>query len=134
MKAQIIYDLTMSLMDERKNDGSVEVNSTKDYKARSPGILTVLQTEIVMELRRVGAQIDSLDELKNMDADIDLDDDICLGIIPYGLAGRLLAQEDSALSNYFSSLYDDKFGKYLRTYTKKSNQEIRPDVYNSLLR
>jgi len=121
-------------MDERKNDGSVEVNSTKDYKARSPGILTVLQTEIVMELRRVGAQIDSLDELKNMDADIDLDDDICLGIIPYGLAGRLLAQEDSALSNYFSSLYDDKFGKYLRTYTKKSNQEIRPDVYNSLLR
>jgi len=134
LKAQIIYDLTMSLMDERKNDGSVEVNSTKDYKARSPGILTVLQTEIVMELRRVGAQIDSLDELKNMDADIDLDDDICLGIIPYGLAGRLLAQEDSALSNYFSSLYDDKFGKYLRTYTKKSNQEIRPDVYNSLLR
>ena len=131
MKAQIIYDIAMSLMDERKNDGSVDVNSTKDYLARSTGILTVLQTEITMELKNVGADVDSLDEIKNMTTDIDLDDDICLGIIPYGLAARLLAQEDTALSNYFGSLYDNRFNRYLDSYKTKAKQEERKDYYNS---
>lgn len=134
MRAQTIYDITMSLMDERKNDGSVDVNSTKDYLARTPGILTILQTEITMELKRVGAKVNSLDEVKNMTTDIDLEDDICFGIIPYGLAARLLAQEDTTLSNYFSSLYDNSFARYLSEYKQLATQEDREDVYGSLMR
>lgn len=134
MKAQTIYDITMSLMDERKNDGNVDVNSTKDYLARTPGILTILQTEIVMELKRVGAKINSLDEVKKMTTDIDLEDDICFGIIPYGLAARLLAQEDTTLSNYFSSLYDISFARYLSQYRQLAKQEDREDAYDSLMR
>lgn len=134
MKAQTIYDITMSLMDERKNDGSVDVNSTKDYLARSPGILTVLQTEIVMELKRVGAKISSLSEIKKMSSEIDLDDDICFGIITYGLASRLLAQEDANLSNYFSSLYENALNRYLSDYNEKAKQEDREDVYGSTMR
>lgn len=124
----------MSLMDERKNDGSVDINSTKDYLARTPGILTVLQTEIVMELKRVGAKVNSLDEVRTMATDIDLEDDICLGIIPYGLASRLLAQEDTALSNYFSSLYDSKIGRYLSQFKTAVEQEDREDVYDGRMR
>ena len=134
MRAQTIYDITMSLMDERKNDGSVDVNSTKDYLARTPGILTILQTEIIMELKRVGAKVNSLDEVKNMTTDIDLEDDICFGIIPYGLAARLLAQEDTTLSNYFSSLYDGSFARYLSQYRQLAKQEDREDAYDSLMR
>lgn len=134
MKAQTIYDITMSLMDERKNDGSVDTNSTKDYLARSPGILTILQTEIILELKKVGAKVNSLDEIKKMDSDIDLEDDICFGIIPYGLASRLLAQEDTALSNYFASLYENAFSRYLSTFRKLAVQEKREDVYGSTLR
>lgn len=134
MKAQIIYDITMSLMDERKNDGSVDVNSTKDYLARSPGILTVLQTEIILELRRIGMDISESEEIKQMNADIDLEDDICLGIIPYGLGARLLAQEDSALSNYFNSLYEDRLNRFLSMYKDKAEQEDREDVYHSNMR
>lgn len=131
MKAQTIYDITMSLMDERKNDGNVDVNSTKDYLARAPGVLTVLQTEIVMELKRVGAKVGSLDEIKNMNADIDLKDDICFGIMPYGLASRLLAQEDTTLSNYFSSLYDSSFARYLTQFKQLAKQIDREDVYGA---
>lgn len=134
MRAQTIYDITMSLMDERKNDGSVDVNSTKDYLARTPGILTILQTEIVMELKRVGAKVNSLDEIRAMTADIDLEDDICFGIMPYGLAARLLAQEDTTLSNYFNSLYDNAFVRYLSTYKQLVAQEDREDVYGSMMR
>lgn len=131
MRAQTIYDITMSLMDERKNDGSVDVNSTKDYLARTPGILTILQTEIIMELKRVGAKVNSLDEVKNMTTDIDLEDDICFGIIPYGLASRLLAQEDTTLSNYFSSLYDSSFARYLTQFKQLAKQIDREDVYGA---
>jgi hypothetical protein len=120
-------------MDERKNDGNVDVNSTKDYLARSPGILTILQTEIIMELKKVGAKVNSLDEVKKMTTDIDLEDDICFGIIPYGLAARLLAQEDTVLSNYFSSLYDNAFNRYLSEYKQLATQEDREDVYGSLM-
>jgi hypothetical protein len=124
----------MSLMDERKNDGSVDVNSTKDYLARTPGILTILQTEIIMELKRIGAKVNSLDEVKAMATDIDLEDDICFGIIPYGLAARLLAQEDTTLSNYFSSLYDNAFNRYLEDYKQLAKQIDREDVYNSTMK
>jgi hypothetical protein len=134
LKAQTIYDITMSLMDERKNDGSVDTNSTKDYLARSPGILTVLQTEIIMELKKVGADVETLDEIKKMDADIDLEDDICLGIIPYGLAAQLLLQEDASLSNYFASKYDENRSQYLRRFRELAKQIDREDVYNSSMR
>lgn len=134
MKAQIIYDITMSLMDERKDDGTVDVSSTKDYLARSPGILTVLQTEIILELRKIGMDISESEEIKQMNADIDLEDDICLGILPYGLSARLLAQEDATLSNYFNSLYEDRLNRFLSMYRDKAKQEDREDVYHSNMR
>lgn len=136
MKAQQIYDITMALMDEMKNDGTVDINSTKDYLARTPGILTILQTEIVIELRKHGIETDTLDIVKNMNAEIDLEDDICTGVIPYGLAARLLGQEDASLSNYFSSLYESKKSDSASTSESKvlAKQETREDVYSSTLR
>lgn len=136
MKAQQIYDITMALMDEMKNDGTVDVNSTKDYLARTPGILTIIQTEIVIELRKHGIETDTLDIVKNMNTDIDLEDDICTGVIPYGLAARLLGQEDASLSNYFNSLYEDRKSKATSTSENKqlAVQETREDVYSSTLR
>ena len=134
MKAQTIYNITMSLMDERKDDGSVDISSTKDYLARSPGILTVIQTEITMELKKVGADVETLDEVEDMDTDIELKDDICFAIIPYALAAQLLLQEDATLSNYFASKYDEKLYRYLSEYREKAKQVEREDVYNSNMR
>lgn len=121
MKAQKIYDFTMALMDEMLDQGGVDVNSTKDYKARAPGILTILQNEL---------SEDVLDPVKDMNTDIDLEDKICMAVLPYGLAARLLAQEDAALSNYFSSLYETNKAKLNR----KAEIVERPDVYGSYLR
>ena len=134
MTAQSIYNITMALMDEMKNDGTVDINSTKDYLARTPGILSILQTEIIYELRKVGADISFSDEIKNINTEMDLEDEVCLGIVPYGLASRLLAQEDATLSNYFNSLYEDRMSRYLSEYTELAVQEQREDVYNSSMR
>lgn len=111
MTCHEIYDITMALMDEMIDNNTIEQEpnadypSTKDYQARTPGILTILQTEIVMFFKSRGIDIDTLDRLMTMEDECELSDDICMGVLPYGLAARLLGQEDERMSSYFSSLY-----------------------------
>jgi len=111
MTCQEIYDITMALMDEMLDNGAVDYNSTKDYTARTPGILTILQTQIVMYFKSRGIDIDTLERLTTMEDTVELDDDICMGVLPYGLAARLLGQEDTQMSSYFSQLYNDGLAK-----------------------
>ena len=111
MTVKQIYDNTMALMDEMKDNSTlnqvpeVDYPQNKDYQARTPGILTTLQNEIVMFFKGRGIDIDTLDQLQTMDDEVDLDDLICTAVLPYGLAARLLGQEDRDLSSYFSNLY-----------------------------
>lgn len=136
MRAQTIYDITMALMDEMLDSGGVDVNSTKDYLARTPGILTILQTECIIALKKLGAKVETLDAIKKMTDDVDLDDDICMGVLPYGLAARLLGQEDASLSYNFSSLYASKLDSAVQVTSSKyiATQEEREDVYSSKLK
>ena len=107
MTCQEIYDITMALMDEMLDSGAVDYPSTKDYTARTPGILTILQTQVVMYFKSRGIDVDTLDRLESMSDEVDLEDDICMGVLPYGLAARLLGQEDTQMSSYFSQLYSN---------------------------
>ena len=112
MTCKEIYDITMALMDEMKDnktiDSSFEVDydQNRDYQARTPGILTILQTQVVMFFKSRGIDIDTLPRLEQMTDNVDLEDDICMGVLPYGLAARLLGQEDTQMSSYFSQLYN----------------------------
>lgn len=141
MRVQDIYDITMALMDEMKDNRNLnsepvaDYQSTKDYAARTPGILTILQTEVIIELKKSGADVDTLDRLTTMNDEVELEDDICMGVLPYGLAARLLGQEDTALSNYFSSLYQSGLSDVAKTSEDKyiAEQIDREDVYNSTM-
>lgn len=111
MTVKEIYDLAMSLMDEMIDNKTLEQEpdadypSTRDYQARTPGILSSLQNEVVTFLRGRGIDIDYLDRVTTMDDNVDLEDYICMSVLNYGLAARLLGQEDSAMSSRFSDLY-----------------------------
>lgn len=59
-----------------------------------------------MYFKQRGIDIDTLDRLETMNDEVDLEDDICMGVLPYGLAARLLGQEDTQMSSYFSQLYN----------------------------
>lgn len=113
MTCHEIYDITMALMDEMIDNTTLEqvpnpdYPSTKDYQARTPGILTILQNQIVMYFKTRGIEIETLDRLETMEDEVELDDDICMAVLPYGLAARLLGQEDTAMSSYFSQLYNE---------------------------
>lgn len=46
MTGQEIFDITMDLIDEKLDNGSVSESDTASYKAKAPGILTIGQTEL----------------------------------------------------------------------------------------
>lgn len=131
MTCQEIYDITMALMDEMLDNGNVDYNSTKDYTARTPGILTILQTQIVMYFKTMGIDIDTLDRLESMDDTVELDDDVCMGVLPYGLAARLLGQEDTQMSSYFSQLYNQGLADAAQSSSdkKKGKQVPGNNIY-----
>lgn len=136
MKAELIYKFALSHIDEMKDAKLVkgekpemDNTSTKDYRARTPGILTSIQNDISMKLG-----IGFLDEIQTMESEVELDDAICVTIVVYELCARLLLTEDTALSNYFSSLASSLMNNNLEQYRKKAKQETREDVYGALFR
>ena len=134
MKAELIYKFALSHIDEMKDaklikgeKPEMDNKSTKDYRARTPGILTSIQNDITMYLG-----IGYLDEITSMESDVELDDAICATIVVYELCARLLLTEDTVLSNYFSSLASNLKNTTLERYRAKAKQEVREDVYGSL--
>lgn len=134
MKAELIYKFALSHIDEMRDaklikgeKPEMDNTSTKDYRARTPGILTSIQNDITMYLG-----IGYLDEITSMESDVELDDAICATIIVYELCARLLLTEDTVLSNYFSSLASNLKNTTLERYRAKAKQEVREDVYGSL--
>lgn len=134
MKAELIYKFALSHIDEMRDaklikgeKPEMDNTSTKDYRARTPGILTSIQNDITMYLG-----IGYLDEITSMESDVELDDAICATIVVYELCARLLLTEDTVLSNYFSSLASNLKNTTLERYRAKAKQEVREDVYGSL--
>lgn len=134
MKAELIFKYALSHMDEMKDaqgneKPAIDSASTKDYRARTPGILTSIQNDIAMELG-----LGYLDEITNMNGDVDLEDEICATVIVYELCARLLLTEDTALSNYFSSLAAEKRNTSLAKYKPKATRKYVIDAYGSKMR
>lgn len=136
MKAELIYRYALSHMDEMKDakgttneKPEIDSTSTKDYRARTPGILTSIQNDIAMELG-----LGYLEEIKTMNNEVELEDEICSTIVVYELCARLLLTEDTALSNYFSSLATEKRNTSLAKYKPKAAKRYVTDVYGSRMR
>lgn len=137
MTCKEIYELAMALMDEMKDNQSpsdvpqVDYSENKDYQARTPGIVSILQTQVIMYLKGAGVDVDSLDPISTMDDEVDLEQDICTGVMPYGLAARLLGQEDTKMSSYFSNLYYDNLSAAKDASENKfiAKQQSRTNVY-----
>ena len=87
-----IYNWAIQLMDEADPDtGEAQRAENRDYFQRTPAILTVLQAE-----RYPSAQ-DTLS----------VDDGLCQGVLPYGLAAHLLLDEHPEMASYFAQRYEE---------------------------
>lgn len=111
--AQMIFDLAMHLMDETNEaTGKTDTADTKEYKNRTLGILNVLRVEVfpysdTYTITEPGKR-PVCPLIEDFESPIGLDDGICQGVLPYGLAARLLLGEDDTKAAFFQQCYEEK--------------------------
>lgn len=103
---QDVFDIAIRLMDaQNESTGSTETADTKEYRVRTPSLLNSILDraypasdnwpEAVERKRPICPKVEAMTDA------IDLDERICTGILPFGLAGLLLTEENPVLANFF---------------------------------
>lgn len=107
-----IFEKTMHLMDEvNASTGLADTSDTKEYKNRTLPILNILRVECfpASDTYRVteAGKRPVCPEITDFNSVIGLDDGICQGVLPYGLAAHLLLDENPSLASYFQQRYEE---------------------------
>lgn len=103
---QTVFDIAIRLMDaQNESTGSTETADTKEYRLRTPSLLNSILDRAYPASdnypQSAGGVRPICPKVTAMTDEIDLDERICTGILPYGLAGLLLTEENRVLSNFF---------------------------------
>lgn len=110
--AQWVFEKAMHLMDEgNESTGVADTADTRDYKHRTLPILNVLRIECfpysdTYAVTQPGKR-PVCPEITDFECEIGLDDGICQGVLPYGLAAHLLLDENPSLASYFQQRYEE---------------------------
>ena len=110
--AQWVFEKAMHLMDEAdESTGLADTANTADYKNRTLSVLNVLRVECfpysdTYAVTEPGKR-PVCPEIEDFDSEIGLDDGICQGVLPYGLAAHLLLDENPSLASYFQQRYEE---------------------------
>ena len=110
--AKKVFDLAIHLMDEQYElTGETHTVDTKEYEFRTLSILNVLRHELypysdTFEHGENGKRY-ICPEITSFDQQIDLDDAIAQGVMPYGLAAHLLLGENDTMAAFFNQRYSE---------------------------
>ena len=117
--------MTMSLIDEINDNGTLDPNTTAEYRAKAPAILTMLQNEIIGIENRYKAFNEQIKPIpiETLEQPVQLDDIKANTLLTNGLASHLMLYEDTAVASFFQQRYEEMRNKYLKpvpiTITKK---------------
>lgn len=108
---QWVFEHAIALMDSGDEvSGAMDTGSTRAYKHRTLGILNLLGQE---------CQGYSLEgewtPLTDFETALPLEDGLCQGVLPYGLAAHLLLEEDPAAANFFQQRYEELLERWRRS-------------------
>lgn len=115
--AQWVFEKAMNLMDEvNESTGETDTADTREYKNRTIPILNILRVEcfpasdtyVVTEPGKRPV----CPEILDFETPIGLDDGICQGVLPYGLAAHLLLDENPDVAAYFNQRYQELLAQY----------------------
>ena len=133
--AQTVFELAMHLMDEtNESTGAADNADTKEYKNRTIGILNVLRVECypysdTYEVAEPGKR-PVCPEIPDFETPIEMDDGICQGVLPYGLAARLLLGEDDEKAAFFQQCYEEKLAQLASSVPAEASDII--DLYGGI--
>ncbi|MGN0968428.1 MAG: hypothetical protein ACI4O3_04070, partial [Oscillospiraceae bacterium] len=107
-----VFEKAMHLMDEAdESTGRADTADTGEYKNRTLAILNVLRVECFPYsdtcLAAEPGKRPVCPEIEDFETPIGLDDGLCQGVLPYGLAAHLLLDENPALAAYFQQRYEE---------------------------
>lgn len=133
--AQQVFELAMHLMDEgSQSTGAADTNETKEYKNRTLPILNILRVECfpVSDTCVVTApgKRPVCPEIPDYETPIGLDDVICQGVLPYGLAAHLLLDENPSAASYFQQRYEEALAAARRSIPAEAEDII--DLYGGI--
>lgn len=133
MTGETIFTITMAMIDEMTESGTLDAESTREYRAKAPSILTMLQNELIGIDNRYRKKEDYIYPivLESLDEPLQIDTIKATTLLTNGLAAQLMLHEDKTLANYFEQRYEEMKGMFLKPTTRKP--EKREDVYNSTL-
>lgn len=97
--AQDVFTIAMTLMDEVTQDGTY-TGYPEEYKKKSWTVLTLLQAEVLPDT-------DFPTMVTGPDDWLQVDDQTCLTVLPYGLAAHLLLTNDPNRAVFFNDRYDE---------------------------
>lgn len=111
--AQQIFDLAVQLMGAADRvTGRTDTADTAEYKNRALSILNVLQNECLdcsdTYAPGAGGIRPVCPLLADFTTPLALDDGVCLGVLPYGLAAHLLLDENAPSAAFFNDRYEQR--------------------------
>lgn len=123
----------MAMIDEMLESGELDADTTREYKAKAPSILTMLQNELIGIDNRYREKEDYIYPvtLESLDEPLQIDTIKATTLLTNGLAAQLMLHEDKVLANYFEQRYQEMKGMFLKPTARKP--EKREDVYDSTL-
>ena len=110
--AKEIFDIAIHLIDaQNESNGNTETADTKEYLLRTPSLLNSILNRAypysdtytpVAEKRPVHPKLEAPSDL------VEMDDYICLSVLPYGLASLLVNPEgDSAIASFLWQMFEE---------------------------
>lgn len=133
MLAEDIFKITMSMIDEVNDNGTLDPNTTAEYRAKAPAILTMLQNELMgieNRYKSINEQIKPV-PIESLDQPIQLDDIKANTLLTNGLASHLMLHEDTAKASFFQQRYEEMRNRYLKPVPIPMTTKV--DMYNSTL-
>lgn len=133
MQVNEIFMTAMALIDEMTSSGELDETSVAEYKAKTPYLISLLQSEIVGIENRFRKTEDWVypTPIESLEDYLEIDDIKAATMLSYGLAAQLMMHEDTTLANFFESKYEELRSMFLKPTAAK--KEAFTDVYDSKL-
>ena len=134
MTGNNVFTITMAMIDEMLASGELDAETTQEYRAKAPSILTMLQNELVGIDNRYRKKEDYIYPvaITSLEQTFQIDDIKASTLLTNGLAAQLMLHEDKTLANYFEQRYQEMKGMFLKPTPR--SPETKEDKYDSTLR
>ena len=121
---QDIFDIAIRLIDaQNESTGSTKTADTKEYELRTPSLLNSILDRAYPASDTYAAAQEAAgpgkrpvcQKVSAMSDTLDMDERLCTGVLPYGLAGLLLTEENPTLAEFFWQTFLEQLDAAMRS-------------------